>query len=93
MIKLHSIMLEELNSAGVFCGTILPIEILSKNGDSVTPTGESRISSMLESGLVPITFGNISVLENGSYIISGDKIALSSSKKISSQKSNIRHGC
>jgi isopentenyl phosphate kinase len=81
MIKLHSIMLEELNSAGVFCGTILPLELLSKNGESVTAIGESRISSMLGNGLVPITFGNVSVLESGSYIISGDKIALVLARK------------
>jgi len=86
MFKLHSILLEELNSAGVYCGTILPIEILSRNGDSVTVLGESRIESMLENSLVPITFGNISIFENGSYIISGDKIALALGRKFRVRK-------
>jgi isopentenyl phosphate kinase len=54
MIKLHSIILEELNSAGVFCGTLFPIEILSRNGEFVSSEGEFRIRSILEKKLVHI---------------------------------------
>ena len=89
MIKLHSVMLEELNSAGVFCGTILPIEILSRNGDSISAIGESRIITLLENGLVPITFGNVSVIENGSFIISGDTIALAIARKFRIRKATF----
>src|SRR5271166_3830518 len=81
MIKLHSLLLDELNAAGVYCSTIFPVEILSPDGDVISLSGESRIASLLENRLIPITFGNVSFGGNMSYITSGDKIALALARK------------
>jgi isopentenyl phosphate kinase len=87
MIELHSLVLEELCRAGVYVGTILPIELFSESNRSVSisENGKSRIESVFENGLFPITFGYVNLEDNRSYIISGDKItiALASSFEVS----------
>jgi isopentenyl phosphate kinase len=78
MIELHSILLKVLSNAGVYCGTILPIELFSMvdNPILITESGRRRVDSILENGLVPITFGYVNLEGKNSYIISGDTISL-----------------
>ena len=78
MIELHSIVLEELCIAGVYCGTVLPIELFSQIDEPITISGAGkyRLNSVLRNDLIPITFGYVNLVGNKSYIISGDKIAL-----------------
>jgi isopentenyl phosphate kinase len=76
MLQLHSLILEQMNSKEVFCATILPSELMSLDGKTVTANGLSRINSIFSCGLIPITLGNILLRTRTSRIISGDEIAL-----------------
>ncbi len=78
MIELHSILLKELCSAGVYCDTILPIELFSMIDKPIliTESGRRRIDSVFDNGLIPITFGYVNLEGKYSYIISGDRISL-----------------
>jgi isopentenyl phosphate kinase len=78
MIKLHSVLLEELCRAGVYCGTMFPLELFSglEKPLSIRESGRYRIQSVFENGLVPITFGYVNLEGDRSYIVSGDTIAL-----------------
>jgi isopentenyl phosphate kinase len=77
MISLHSIILDELCKAGVYCGTTLPIELFPDfDSPSLTREGRNRLDSLFENGLVPITFGYVNLESDRSYIVSGDKIAV-----------------
>jgi len=78
MIELHSILLKELCRAGVYCGTILPIELFSMldNPILITESGRRRVDSLFDNGLVPITFGFVNLEGKNSYVISGDTISL-----------------
>jgi isopentenyl phosphate kinase len=88
MIELHSVVLNVLCNAGVYCGTILPIELLSglEKKLSVSEAGKSRINSLFANGLRPITFGYVNLEGNYSYIVSGDTIALAIAKSFSVEK-------
>lgn len=77
MIELHSIILEELCKAGVYCATILPTELFRDAGQkSISKNGICRINSVFENGLVPITFGFVNLVRDSSFIVSGDTISL-----------------
>jgi isopentenyl phosphate kinase len=77
MIELHSILLAELLRARVPCETLLTSEFLNESGSAVTLGGKKRIDLILRSGLVPTSFGNVSISPKGARIISGDRISLS----------------
>jgi isopentenyl phosphate kinase len=78
MIKLHSVVLQELCDVGVYCGTVLPIELFSgiEKSPVLSVSGRNRIGSIFDNHLVPITFGYVNLENSKSYIISGDTIAL-----------------
>lgn len=82
MITLHSVILDRLVKHGVPCKTILTSEFLKSDGKEVTNSGSETLESLLQSGFVPATFGNVSISKQGSAIISGDQIALSIAKKM-----------
>jgi len=87
MIQLHSIVLEELCSAGVYSGTILPIELFRGTREmSIAKSGVDRILSVFENGLLPITFGYVNLVGDSSFIISGDKIAIAVARKFAVEK-------
>ncbi len=87
MIDLHSILLGELCRAGVYCGTILPIELFSGTDNfSISLGGKNRVTSIFRNGLVPITFGYVTLIGNQASIISGDKIALALVRAFSVEK-------
>lgn len=78
MIDLHSIVLNELCRAGLYCGTVLPIELFSGGSGKakISSSGKARMNSIYQNGLTPISFGNVNFLDDNSLIVSGDKIAL-----------------
>jgi len=78
MIKLHSIILDEFCRAGVYCGTVLPIELFSKEATekTISKSGKARLLSIYGNGLVPISFGFVNLVGANSYIVSGDRVAL-----------------
>ncbi len=78
MVQLHSILLEELDNAGVYCSTVLPIELFSmiKEPIELSASGRERVDSIYRNGLIPITFGFVNLEGQRSYIISGDTVAL-----------------
>jgi len=81
MLDLHCRLLEILNIQSVYCATITTSEIFSKNADEISADGVNRMRSLISSGLIPISFGNVYVSPRGAKIISGDKIALSLAEK------------
>jgi isopentenyl phosphate kinase len=82
MMRLHSIILEELSGAGVYCTTVLPLEIFSEKSRQIILTkGQfGRLNDIFENKLTPLTFGFVNLVKEGAYIVSGDKIALALSK-------------
>jgi isopentenyl phosphate kinase len=87
MIELHSLILEELCRAGVYCATILPSELFQENGvNSLSGYGRKRVQAVFENHLVPITFGFVNFEGSESFIVSGDKIAISVANAFDVQK-------
>ena len=76
MIKLHSILLDELCDSGFFCRTILPTELYRPGASGIDSGAVDRIEEIFANGLFPITFGFVNLTNSGAYIISGDKIAV-----------------
>src|SRR5579872_6062222 len=56
MVQLHSIILDELCNAGVYCSTVLPIELFSESSSNpiISNSGITRLSTTLGNGLIPI---------------------------------------
>jgi isopentenyl phosphate kinase len=77
MITLHSVILDRLVKEGVPCKTLMTSELLTDDGKRISKNGSRRLNQLYQNRLIPISFGNISVTQNGSEIISGDQIALS----------------
>lgn len=78
MIKLHSIVLEEFCRAGVYCATVLPVEIQNRKEDNISNSESlaKRVNAIFDNKLLPVTFGFVNISDGGSFIISGDRIAL-----------------
>jgi isopentenyl phosphate kinase len=81
MLQLHSLVLEQLNSKEIFCGTILPSELVSPDGKKITTMGFSRIGSTIDFGLIPISFGSVLIHAGRSRVISGDEITLALTRR------------
>jgi isopentenyl phosphate kinase len=82
MISLHSMILKELIDADVPCRTIAPGEFLTNPKGRVTRVGSNKISALLDIGCIPISFGDIVTSNRGTWIVSGDQIALSLAESI-----------
>ena len=72
MIKLHSIVLDELCSAGVPTDTIIATDLV--NDSKISKIGKARIRQAVSSDLIPISFGYVQSKNKVAYIISGDAI-------------------
>jgi isopentenyl phosphate kinase len=85
MLQLHSIVLEELCNAGVYCTTMLPVELLNDSLEypAISDDGVRRINSSFDNHLIPISFGFVNLRGSESYIVSGDKIALAVARSFS----------
>lgn len=92
MMDLHSIVLKEMLKAKVPCMTILPSQILTESGAALSSGGEKYLEALFDSGLVPITFGNVHVSKKGSRIVSGDRLALAVVKSFGKQNSRVVFG-
>ncbi len=77
MLDLHSAVIHELVEQGVPCKSILTSELITHDGRHISSAGAHTVQLLLQSGFVPITFGNVSIGAGGTSIISGDRIALS----------------
>jgi isopentenyl phosphate kinase len=86
MISLHSMILNELIEADVPCRTIAPGEFLASPKGKVTRVGSNKISALLNIGCVPISFGDIVTTNRGTWIVSGDQIALSVAKNMNVER-------
>ncbi len=75
MLKLHSIVLGHLDHAGVACKTILAPSILNISDLNISSNGIDYLNTIIESHLIPITFGDVMVTKRGAYVVSGDSIA------------------
>ncbi|MHB1908854.1 MAG: isopentenyl phosphate kinase [Nitrososphaerales archaeon] len=72
MIKLHSIVLDELSSAGIPTDTIIATDLVSDS--KISKNGMARIKQAVSNDLVPISFGYVQSKNKVAHIISGDAI-------------------
>jgi isopentenyl phosphate kinase len=82
MIKLHSVILERLEKHGLPCKTLLAPSIVDSKNRTLTTFGKEKLRDIVESGLIPISFGDVLVSAKGSCIISGDLIIESIARSI-----------
>ena len=76
MMELHTSVLEELILANVPCVSVLAGQIVTQSGHHLSESGKRHIETLFQCGVVPISFGNVLMSENGCKIISGDDLAL-----------------
>ena len=92
MMELHSKILGEMLRVGIPCVTVLASRILSDATSGLAASGRRYLETLFDSGLVPITFGNVLVSKKGSVIVSGDSLALKIVKSFGGRKSRVVFG-
>ena len=92
MMELHSIVLKEMLRAGVPCVSVLASQIFGVASSVLTANGKAYLRTLSDSGLIPITFGNVVVSKEGSLIVSGDNLALAMVKSFAGHKSRVVFG-
>ena len=74
MMELHLAVVKSLSAMDVAPETILAQDLLSPGSKGLTKEGARRVKECFDSGLIPVSFGNVGVAGGQASIISGDKI-------------------